>query len=207
MDLHSDPPPGAIEGGCTGPTYAPFGRDGDFVYLVGTDVVTGRVKSVATVSRRFGAAIFIAPAAEQILRLIAMFGDIGGFARMKAGNGDLYAVRTPVGTVILARPTTVRGDGSGFAQPYTMLLPAAATVWLQAVRSHGSWLWPMPGVRDGDRVRFQLVDDLATGTSSGSILLDPMTNRARLARGGTWGGPFGIDISEGELAAWAATAG
>jgi hypothetical protein len=205
LALDTDPPPGAIQGGCTGPVYSPLGNEERFAYTVGTDS-TGRVMSVGVVSRRFGPAIFILPAAKPVLKLIEMFGIIGGTPRIPVANGDLYGVHTPSGTVVLIRPGTVLPDGSGVAQEYVTLRPAAVTVWLRLMAQYGAFLWPIEASRVNGKQRFRLVADLVTSETVASLFVDPVTGRAREGGKADWEGPVGDEITTAALKALTDTA-
>jgi hypothetical protein len=211
MKLNADPPPGTT-GGCTGPPIFPLGRNGGVVYVEGRDPddPDGEIKSIAVVSKRFGSAIFIDTAAKPALRLVKMYRDIGGMPRINAGDGQVDGVRTPLGgPAILMRPGTVRGDGSGRAQDYLVLRPAAAALWWRATEDHGSWLWALPGQPFNGKRRIHLVANLITREIVKTILFDPKTGLARLGTGRPlrrWLGPVGAPIDQQELESYAKTA-
>jgi hypothetical protein len=211
MKLNADPPPG-ITGGCTGPPIFPLGRNGGVVYVEGRDPddPDGEIKSVAIVSKRFGSAIFIDTAAKPALRLIKMYRDIGGMPRMNAGDGQVYGVKTALGgPAILMRPGTVRGDGSGEAQDYLVLRPAAAALWWRAMEEHRTWLWALPGKPLNGKRRIHLVANLITREVVKTILFDRKTGLARLGTDRSsrrWLGPVGAPINQQELESYAKTA-
>ena len=180
----TDPAPGA-SGGCTGRTLIPRGGDGNLVYTIAVDE-SGSMSSVATVSKRFGPAIFMAPAAEPTFQLLRTYLDIGGWARTPVGHGDFYGVTTPKGTAILVRPNIMRGDGSRQAEPYVTLMPAAAARWMKAMDDASSWLWAVPDGTVNGKQRIRLVANLATSTAVDTIFIDPATGRARLASDDGW---------------------
>jgi hypothetical protein len=204
MRLNADPPPG-ITGGCTGPPIFPSGHDEGFVYVEGRDS-DGELKSVAVVSKLYGSGLFIAPAAKSALALIKMFHDIGGMRRTNAGDGQVYGVKTPLGTAILMRSGTMLGDGSGRAQDYLMLRPAAAALWWRAVQDYGSWLWALSGGKVDGKQRIVLMANLLTRARVKTIVFDPATGSARFDRSSRWCGPEGIAINQEQLESYAGTA-
>ncbi len=202
-DLAAGLPPGGAEAGCTGPTHIARGPKNRFVYVIGADPATGETKSVAVDSTRFGPAIFLAPATAPVLQLIREFGIIGGLPRMTVANGDLYAVRTPKGTVVLVRAQTT-ASGSPLAEPYTVLPPPVATAWLAAMRSRGTWLWPLPVQAPGAKQSWWLVaGDVNGGRQVATITFDPSSESARL---NGHRGPIGLDIAREDLSPYVETA-
>jgi hypothetical protein len=193
-----DPPPGAGEGGCTGLTTTYPG----FAFTEGRDE-GGTLKSVAVVSKSYGPAIFIAPAAKPVRALINRYKNIGGWLRTPAGHGDYYGVKSPYGTCILMRPAPVRDDGSGRTQGYAVLLPAAASLWMDAMRKHGSWLWAIPRDTVHGKLRIKLVSNLQTNKLVDTIFVNLATGEARLA-GEPWSGStYGRDLSQSEVQSFA----
>jgi len=196
-----DPPPGVDDGGCTGHSLTTSGNRDTFAYVVGADN-NGSVKSIAIVSRRFGPAIFLAPAATRIRDLIKRYLDIGGWPRTDVGHGDYYGVKTPFGTAILMRPTKVIDDGSGLLERYVVLLPTAATLWLESMRRHGSWLYALRGrLVHGER-RIRLVASLETEKLVEVILVTSKTGTARLAGRRSSSRRFGEDMKQAEVEAY-----
>ena len=178
----SDSAPGAAAG-CTGQTLFSKGDQDGFAYVIGTDS-SGSMLSVGTTSKRFGSAIFLAPAAKPVHRLLSTYLDIGGWPRTAVGHGDYYGITTPKGTAILMRPSVVRSDGR--AKPYVTLTPAAAALWLKAMHDASAWLWPIPGGTINGKQRIKLLSNLATNTAVGTIFIDSQTGRARLASHNAW---------------------
>ena len=192
-----DDPPGA-SGGCTGPAVvSPPGRT-RFVYVVGTDKA-GKILSVAVVSRQFGAAIFIAPAAAPVLELIATYGDIGGMRRIDAGSGQIYGVPTPYGTALLVRGRVVQPGPSQLAVPYVALVPGAVSAWFKTMDDLGRWLWPVAAGRERGTTRIDLVPSLAAGLVLRSLFVDPSAHTARVSGQTSKAGPFGRPITSREL--------
>lgn len=200
---NADPPPGAEQGGCTGLTTV---IDGHFAFLEGKDD-TGALKSVAVVSKLFGPAIFLAPAAKRVRKLIDRYRDIGGWLRTRVGRGgDYYGVRSPLGTCILMRPAPVLADGSGRTQGYVVLPPAAATLWMQTMRRYGSWLWALPGGLSNGKQRIRLVSNLQSTTVVETLFVDHKTDTARVASQRSWRSAYGVDLDQDEVKRFAAGA-
>jgi hypothetical protein len=152
--VHAELPPGA-EGGCTGRAVVPLYTQGEFVYTIG-----GSTRSVAVDSKQFGPAIFLAPAARRVLSIIKeQLGPVGGTAREKVRNGDFLSVSTELGSVMLVRQQEHLEGQSDEAYPYTELPPAAAEVWVQAMRQRQVWLWPYLSASDRGSETFTLVRD------------------------------------------------
>lgn len=117
--------------------------------------------------------------------------------RPAALAGRYYTVRTSDGTVILSRP------GSG-AFRYTALEPAAAAIWMQAMRDSGSWLWAYPDGTVNGKAHIRLVADRHTGESVRAIVFDPRTRRARFGGTSSWSTPVrAVQLDPLELASFA----
>lgn len=204
-DRNAGAAPGA-SAGCTGPTLIARGGDGKLVYTVAKDA-SDSVRSVATVSKDFGSAIFLAPAAERVLGLIRTHHDIGGWPRTAAGRGDYYGVTTAEGTAILMRSGPVIDNGSGDVHGYVLLRPTAASLWMKAMRQHGSWLWAVPGgiQRNGEE-RIKLVDNLQTNEIVATIFVDRTAGTARVAGERPRGSTHGDDLSQHEVESYASRA-
>jgi hypothetical protein len=197
----ASPPPGA-SAGCPGMTYSTIEA---FAYVIGT-TPAGDLGSLATVSRRFGPALFLAPAGDPVLHLIRTYGDIGSTRRLSVRAGDYYAVRTPAGTAVLVRPSAVRADNPTVPQSYVTLPPAAATVWMNAMRTTGTWLWPLSAGQVNGKQRIKLVPNLRTGRAAQTIFVDPSSGAARQGGRLEWRGRYGSQLSEQELRSYAARA-
>lgn len=201
---NTDPPPGADDGGCTGPTFSTPGNEDRFAYVIGADV-NRKIKSVAVVSKRFGVGIFLAPAAKPVIGLIRRYGDLGGWPRTNVGRGDYYGVPTPNGTAILSRSVKVIDDGSGHAERYVLMLPAAAALWLDAMRRYRRWLYALPGgtVRGG-KTRIRLVADLETNELVEAIIIDSKRGHAHVRGQPSSRRRSGDDMDQDEIEKYAA---
>jgi len=147
---------GAIAAGCTSLVYEPLTAHGQFVYTIGKFSRHQQPMSIGTDSKRFGAAIFIGTAAKPILRLIRHGEDIGGPPPVRVANGEVYAVTTRDGTVILARSED-HITGTTVESAYVELPPSAAAAWLTAMqRVGGAWLWPRVASRVKGTVVYRL---------------------------------------------------
>lgn len=199
---NADPAPGA-GGGCTGQAFSTPGKEDRFAYVIGTDA-NAQIKSVAVVSKQFGIGIFLAPAAKPILGLIGRYGELGGWPRTDVGRGDYYGVRTPNGTAILMRYVKVIDDGRGRAEPYVLMLPAAAALWLDAMRRHGKWLYVRPGgtVRGG-KTRLRLVANLSTNKLVEAIIIDPKQGLAHVQGKRSSLRHWGYDMHQDEVEKYA----
>lgn len=193
-----DDPPGAA-GGCTGPVHVSKEGRTRFVYVIGRDK-DEKILSVAVVSRQFGPAMFIAPAAKPVLDLIAIYHDIGGMRRIDAGSGQIYGVPTPFGTALLVRPTVVQAGPSRLAVPYVALVPGAVSAWFKIMDDLRIWLWPIAAGSEGAASRINLVSNLAMGEARSAIFVDPVKHRARVSGQTSMAGPFGAPITAAELA-------
>lgn len=165
------PPPGAIAGGCTAAPFSPPGYENAVVYVKG--YAGGTLKSLAVVSRRWGPAVFLAPAAMLVDKLVERYPDLGGWPRTDVGDGDYYGVMTAFGTAVLIRSSKTRD--------YLVLLPAAATVWLDAMRRCGCWLWPVAADVVNGKRRILLLRDTDARVAANVIFADSRTDSARLA--------------------------
>lgn len=129
------PAPGRREGECTKEFHEQITPLGTFVWAWGQNSEDGEVMSIAVDSKVYGPAVFLAPAAQQVRRLIAHFGIVGGIRRYEAGTGDFYPVRTPAGTFLLIRREK--------SEEYELLPPEAAQKWAQAIKPAHGFLWPV----------------------------------------------------------------
>jgi len=194
------PPPGAKSGGCTGPTTV-YGDDLAFVTGMGED---GTMKSLGLISKIYGVAMFLAPAARRVREMIKRYRDLGGWPRTLAGHGDYYGIKTPFGTGILMRSAPVLDNGSGRTQGYVWLPPAAASLWIQATRLHGSWLWArFGGIEKNGEERIKFVSNLETNQTIATIFVDRKTGTARKAGQISSGSTQGPDISQDEVQSYA----
>lgn len=160
-DLHATPPPGGI-GGCTGKAVVPADLDGTFVYAVGRNA-DGEIRSVAVDSLEFGPAIFLAPSAQQVLKLIEEgVGPLGGYPMLEVAGGDLVAVVTEQGVFVLLRAAKHLPDQPEMATPYVVMPPTVAAAWAGTIREFGEWLWPLASIPAGNSQTFPL-----SPTSSG----------------------------------------
>jgi hypothetical protein len=173
-----------------------------FAYAEGKDEA-GTLKSIAIVSERYGPAIFLAPAAKRVLQMIERYRDVGGWPRTRAGHGDYYGVETPYGTSIMMRPAPIWDDGSGRTRGYVVLLPAAATLWMDAVRRFGSWLWALPGGTVHGKQRITFVANLQTNRIVGTIFVNRTSGEARVAGQRSSGSTYGRDLVQGQVEAFA----
>jgi hypothetical protein len=127
--------PGRLEGGCTEEFHEQVTSLGTFVWAWGQNPEDGEIMSIAVDSKAYGPALFLAPAAQQVKRLIDHFGIVGGIRRYEAGTGDFYPVRTPAGTFLLIRREK--------SEEYELLPSVAAQRWAQAIESAHTFLWPV----------------------------------------------------------------
>jgi hypothetical protein len=176
LGLEVTPPPGTKVGGCTGRVFVPPGLEGSFVYTIGTNPA-GEILSVAVDSVRFGPEIFLAPAAQQVLALIrAGVMPLGGYPRKQVGGGDIVPVTMPEGTLILVRGGTVLPGSPGYARPYLRLPVTVATLWVEAMRVVGTWLWPRAPKSAPDGSRVYTFSAALEGDPVGeSVSFDPYT--------------------------------
>jgi len=134
------PAPGHLEAGCMKEFHEQVTPLGTLAWVWGQSPENGEVLSIAVDSKNYGPALFLAPAAQQVKRLIDRFGIVGGIRRYEAGTGDFYPVRTPVGTFLLIRREK--------SEKYDLLPPEAAQKWAQTIKSAHVFLWP-GGLRSG----------------------------------------------------------
>ncbi len=147
--------PGTAIAGCPDRYHTLHSRDGEFVYTIG-EGPGNRALSIAVDSKRFGPALFLAPAVRPVLDLINRLGPLGGFRRFTVGSGQFYPVQTDRGTYLLIRRET---GGEETSQPFVVIPPAVTQAWAAATRA-GRFLWPVPPSRSGDReYRFQTSTD------------------------------------------------
>jgi len=129
------PVPGRLEAGCTREFHEQVTSRGTFVWTWGQSPENGEPLSIAVDSKLYGPALVLAPAAQQVKRLIDHFGIVGGIRRYEAGTGDLYPVLTPAGTFLLIRREK--------SEEYALLPPEVAQKWAQAIKSARVFLWPV----------------------------------------------------------------
>jgi hypothetical protein len=205
MDLHANSPPGTA-GGCTARAISPTAEGGSFVYTVGRGA-EDEVLSLATVSRRFGPAIFLAPAAKYALALIEHGrGPVGGLPTITAANGDVSAIMTELGTFALVRPEEHIPGEPNLAAQYVELPPAVSTAWMSAQREVGHWLWPRLTKRTGAGETFLLATQPA-GERGLSVDYEPATGDARRAAVSVPYEEPSPELNEAELSRFARTAG
>jgi hypothetical protein len=169
---HANDPPGA-RAGCTG-VVNEVTRDGaTLYYTIATEPRTARVMSVAVVSRRWRWALFIAPAAKVVQRLIREYGLVGGTPRHEVGTGDLYLVRVAVGTTVLVRAEVQQSDPPYHAEPYVELPPPASEAWLDCMHERGTWLWPIARREPDGTITFTLVSDVVAQDDPLIVHFDP----------------------------------
>lgn len=186
--FEADPPPGTA-GGCTAAVqFASAGPGSRLVYLIGTGLAD-EVLSVAFVSKQFFAGIVTGPAGDAVLRLVDIYGDIGGTRRINRGSGQLYGIETPYGTAALVRHLLRRSNGT--AQPYLILVPAAVGAWREAMRANHVWLWPIEDGAVNGKQRIRLVSDLVSDTTVATMYIDPASCKVRYSGQAAWGGPYG----------------
>jgi hypothetical protein len=109
----------------------------------------GQPRSVAVDSRRFDAALFLAPAVKPVMALIERFKIVGGLHRYAVAGGDFYPVRTSVGTYILIRRETGTEQA---ANPYLVVPSAVSQAWSLAVSRSEDFLWPMLRHENGKEI-------------------------------------------------------
>jgi hypothetical protein len=157
--------PGTKIAGCPTAYFTTDGRDGPFVYALGTSPSSASPLSVA-VDGRFGPALFLAPAVEPVLALIHRFGAVGGMRRFTASSGPQFApVLTDDGTYTLIRPETGTAQ---VARGYMELPPPVTDAWFGAMREIGtmrgvglSWLTPSTPEPSGKNQVFTLYEGAA----------------------------------------------
>jgi hypothetical protein len=126
-----------------------------FAYTLGESPASSEPLSIAVDSRRFGPALFLAPAVKPVVRLVHQFGTVGGMHRFNAGSGQFYPVRTPAGTYLLIRrnPGTeesARGD--------VLVPPSVAQSWSIAISKSHEFLWPVRRA-EGPDTKFDFYSD------------------------------------------------
>lgn len=147
--------PGTAVAGCPSKLRLTRTPHGLFAYALGESPASGQSLSIAVDSRRFGPALFLAPAVKPVRQLIRRFGAVGGMHRFNAGTGQFYPVRTPRGTYVLIR----REPGTEeFAKDYVLVPPAVAQSWSMAIASSQEFLWPVRNSK-GATTRFDFYSD------------------------------------------------
>jgi hypothetical protein len=127
-------------------------------------------------SRRFGPAIFLAPAAQQVIAMIeAGQLPLGGYPRLNAGGGDLAPVLTPNGTIILIRATKHPTGAPRYATPYIELPASASTAWMGAMNELGIWLWPTDPIEKNNSLLFPLQGETESTQLKLAMTYDPTT--------------------------------
>ena len=179
-DFQATPPPGFDIGGCTsGATVEDGGR---FVYAVGKDE-DGETLSVAVDSRRFGPAIFLAPAAQRVLAMIEQGQTpLGGYRKRDVGGGDMVPILTRNGTIVLIRSAKHPPDKPTYATPYLELPVTGATAWMEAMSELDTWLWPTDPVEANGSRLFSLQGATEAGSVTLELSIDPTTGIARRGR-------------------------
>ena len=163
--------PGTAVAGCPGTLRHARTPYGLFASALGERPTSSQILSVAVDSRRFGPALFLAPAVKPVERLIQRFGAVGGMHRFDAGSGQFYPVRTPAGTYILIRrePGTEQA-----AKAYTLVPPVVAQSWSAAVMRSREFLWPMPVHNSHNgATRFDFYSDSIPSHVAYSFAYDP----------------------------------
>jgi hypothetical protein len=157
-------------------------------YVVGFNPSTGATMSVAVYSKKYGAALFLAPATRIIEDLIGKIGELGGSNRIPVGNGDFYLIYTPSGTFALVRDQKVRADKPDRAQPYTMLPPPVFDDWLLEMEAGAQWLWVYGKSADvaTGRERFRLVLSAIRREYVSTIEYDRASGQAFRMVNGRW---------------------
>ncbi len=172
--------PGTEIAGCPTAYFTTDGRDGPFVYALGTSPSSASPLSIA-VDGRFGPALFLAPAVEPVLALIHRFGAVGGMRRFTASNGAQFApVLTDDGTYTLIRP---EAGTAQVARGYIELPPPVSDAWFGAMREIGairgvglSWLTPGTPTSSSGNHLFALYEGI---TSRYTITYSPRTQSAK----------------------------
>jgi hypothetical protein len=129
VHLNATKPPGTDAGGCPGSVKVlGTGRE-ELVYTVARNPL-GEIRSVACVSRPFKGAIFLAPSAQIVLGLINEgVTPIGGYPKVDVAGGDMVAVLTRTGTMVLVRSEKHLPDEPLQAAPYVELPVPVAAAW------------------------------------------------------------------------------
>ncbi len=142
--------PGTAIAGCPGELHLTQTASGLFAYTEGKSPAEGQPRSIAVDSRRFGPALFLAPAVEPVQALLHRFKIVGGIRRYSVFGGDFYPVQTPAaGTYILIRRETGTKQG---AVPYTVVPPVVAQAWTVAIAKSQTFLWPVPRYENGETI-------------------------------------------------------
>jgi hypothetical protein len=142
--------PGTSIAGCPGELHIAHTSSGLFAYTLGTNTTSTKSLSIAVDSRRFGPALFLAPAVGPVEALLHRFKIIGGIHRYSVGGGDFYPVQTPgAGTYILIRRETGTGE---VAEPYSVVPPVVAQAWALAIAKSQMFLWPVPRYENGETI-------------------------------------------------------
>lgn len=181
---------GASGGGCTTRTESLPGHENDFAFVRAYGVTKSGVRflqSVAVVSTEFGATYFLAPAAQDALDLIAEYGPIGGSPRIRAGNGDVYAVWHALGTTALVRDETVDSK-TGKTKGYVVVPPPVTDLWVADMQSGGHWLWVVDGgiEQQNGAQRFDFEDKAVGGARIDLVAYDADHDTAMRQINGAW---------------------
>lgn len=158
--------------GCPGAFTTTSGPNGRFTYSTGINPVTGQDLSLIVASDAYGAAVYLTPAIGPALALIGQYGLIGGPPRMTVKPGDLYLVDTPDGTATILRPEDTLPGTTNEAQPYEILPPTVTELWVDAMQSFGSWLWPLETSSGANRAVFHLVVSQISRNSKYTLVYD-----------------------------------
>ena len=176
--LNANPPPGNI-GGCTGRAVVVPTKAGSFVYTIGRNSLD-EIRSVAAVSRKFGPAIFLAPAAQQVLDLIRHGqAPLGGYPTAEAAGGDVATVMTEDGTYVFVRDAKHVPGLPNVAEPYVELPPTVASAWMGAMHEADSWLWPLTPHSWEGATSFPLAVDSAAEEGEFTVTFEPRSGTAQ----------------------------
>jgi hypothetical protein len=173
-------PPG-VDDGCTTPVVTPNPVI-PFVYLTGIDGATGRVQTLAVDSPQFGPALYIAPAAQPVLGLIRLYSAVGGWPRIKVGEGDYYAVHVSGGGTVMLIRVQVNNSATTRAERYVELPIPVTCAWLEAMRLSKRWLWPTVRSKGGTET-FHLLSRSIGGQTVATISYNTVARIAELKHG------------------------
>jgi hypothetical protein len=133
---------GAVLGGCPQPVQTVSADGATSTYQVG--VQDGVVQSVAVTSPELGSTMFLSDGgAAQVARDLLEDGQpVGGSERTNVGNGDVQAIYTPTGTILLIRPIVHPTGQPTDSQPFVELTSSESSAWLHASQVLRAFLWP-----------------------------------------------------------------
>lgn len=176
---------GAIQAGCT---LSVFTRNG-FTYVLAYR--RGQLQSIAVDSFAYGAAIYLRPAAAQVLALVEEYGVLGGPTRIDVGGGDVYVIHTSAGTVTLLRDEKHPIGQPKIATQYAELPAPVTAAWIAAMKLHNEWLWPLePTQVSHDLTMYALVHNAVTKTFVENVQFSAATQRAYGQLSGMSGGAW-----------------